>query len=188
MRRPRTAAPAPQPWPVRAVWPPSARTVHILARPWLPCFRAARRTRWRLHPLAALASLAPRPASPASSSGERRLAQRRQDLDALHPDRARSALVIFIGVEGLLIYSMFKFRARKGAIAAQIHGNTRLEIGWTVGAAVILIFITVFTFVMLGGITHPAPPDRRQRQPGRPPRTLPLRLDRPAAAAQGQRR
>jgi cytochrome c oxidase subunit 2 len=65
-------------------------------------------------------------------------------------------LVIFIGVEGLLIYSMFRFKARKGATAAQIHGNTQLEIGWTVGAAVILIFITVFTFIKLDGIKNPA--------------------------------
>jgi cytochrome c oxidase subunit 2 len=68
-------------------------------------------------------------------------------------------LVIFIGVEGLLIYSMFKFRARRGATAAQIHGNTQLEIGWTVGAAVILVFITVFTFIKLGGIKNPAASD-----------------------------
>jgi cytochrome c oxidase subunit 2 len=66
-------------------------------------------------------------------------------------------LIIFIGVEGLLIYSMIKFKARKGATAAQIHGNTQLEIGWTVGAAVILIFITVFTFIKLGDIKNPAP-------------------------------
>jgi cytochrome c oxidase subunit 2 len=65
-------------------------------------------------------------------------------------------LVIFIGVEGLLIYSMFKFRARKGQVAAQIHGNTQLEIGWTVGAAAILIFITVFTFLLLDDIKNPA--------------------------------
>jgi cytochrome c oxidase subunit 2 len=65
-------------------------------------------------------------------------------------------LVIFIGVEGLLVYSMIKFKARKGATAAQIHGNTQLEIGWTVGAAVILIFITVFTFIKLGQIKNPA--------------------------------
>ena len=65
-------------------------------------------------------------------------------------------LVIFIGVEGLLIYSMFKFRARKGRAAAQIHGNTQLEIGWTVGAAAILIFITVFTFLLLDDIKNPA--------------------------------
>jgi cytochrome c oxidase subunit II len=69
------------------------------------------------------------------------------------------ALVIFIGVEGLLLYSLFKYRARKGAVAAQIHGNTQLEIGWTVGAAAILIFITVFTFILLPGIKNPAQSD-----------------------------
>jgi cytochrome c oxidase subunit II len=66
------------------------------------------------------------------------------------------ALVIFIGVEGLLIYSMFRFRARRGRMAAQIHGNTQLEIGWTVGAAAILIFLTVFTFILLDDIKNPA--------------------------------
>jgi cytochrome c oxidase subunit 2 len=68
-------------------------------------------------------------------------------------------LVIFIGVEGLLVYSMIKFRARRGAVAAQIHGNTQLEIGWTVGAAVILIFITVFTFIKLPQIKNPSASD-----------------------------
>jgi cytochrome c oxidase subunit II len=66
-------------------------------------------------------------------------------------------LVIFIGVEGLLIYSLIKFRARKGRVAAQIHGNTQLEIGWTVGAAAILIFLTVFTFLLLDDVKNPAP-------------------------------
>jgi cytochrome c oxidase subunit II len=65
-------------------------------------------------------------------------------------------LVIFIGVEGLLFYSLWRFRARKGRIAAQIHGNTQLEIGWTVGAAAILIFLTVFTFVLLDDVKNPA--------------------------------
>jgi cytochrome c oxidase subunit 2 len=67
------------------------------------------------------------------------------------------ALVIFAGVEGALFYSLFKYRARKGAQAAQIHGNTKLEVGWTVGAAVILIFITFFTFLKLGSIKDPKP-------------------------------
>jgi cytochrome c oxidase subunit 2 len=50
---------------------------------------------------------------------------------------------------------MWKFRARPGMVAAQIHGNTRLEVGWTVGAFVILVFITVFTFITLPGIKNP---------------------------------
>ena len=64
-------------------------------------------------------------------------------------------VIIFVGVEGVLIYSLFKYRARKGAVAAQIHGNTQLEIGWTVGAAVILVFIAVFTFATLPTIRNP---------------------------------
>jgi cytochrome c oxidase subunit 2 len=65
------------------------------------------------------------------------------------------AIVIFIGVEGCLLYSLFKFRARKGAVAAQIRGNTRLEVGWTVGAAVILVVLAAFTFATLPSIRNP---------------------------------
>jgi cytochrome c oxidase subunit II len=69
------------------------------------------------------------------------------------------AWIVFIGVAGALVWAMFKFRARKGMVAAQIHGNTRLEVGWTVGAGVILIFITIFTFIMLPGIKNPPASD-----------------------------
>ena len=69
------------------------------------------------------------------------------------------ATVVFVGVEGLLIWFMLKFKARRGRVAAQIHGNTRLEIGWTVGAAVILVFITAVTFIKLPGIKNPAASD-----------------------------
>jgi cytochrome c oxidase subunit II len=62
------------------------------------------------------------------------------------------AAVVFVLVEGALLYSVIKFRAKKGAVAAQIHGNTRLEIGWTVGAALILVVLTVVTFIKLPGI------------------------------------
>ncbi|MGZ4277670.1 MAG: cytochrome c oxidase subunit II [Solirubrobacteraceae bacterium] len=65
------------------------------------------------------------------------------------------AILVFLGVEGALFYSLFKFRARKGAVAAQIRGNTRLEIGWTVGAALILVVLAVLTFIKLGDIRNP---------------------------------
>jgi cytochrome c oxidase subunit 2 len=64
-------------------------------------------------------------------------------------------IIVFVGVEGVLAYTLIKFRARKGAVAAQIHGNTRLEIGWTVGAAVILVVLAVVTFAALPGIRDP---------------------------------
>jgi len=77
------------------------------------------------------------------------------DIDTLYKLVLAVAVVIFIGVEGALFYSLFKFRARKGAVAAQIRGNTRLEVGWTVGAAVILVVLAAFTFVTLGDIRNP---------------------------------
>jgi cytochrome c oxidase subunit 2 len=78
------------------------------------------------------------------------------EIDSLYKIVFVVAVIVFLGVEGALFYSLFKFRARKGATAAQIHGNTRLEIGWTVGAALILVVLTVVTFVKLGPIQDPA--------------------------------
>jgi cytochrome c oxidase subunit 2 len=65
------------------------------------------------------------------------------------------AAVVFVIVEGALGYSIFKFRAKRGARAAQIHGNTRLEISWTIAAALILVVITVVTFAKLPSIINP---------------------------------
>jgi len=62
--------------------------------------------------------------------------------------------IVFAAVEGALIYALVKYRARKGAVPAQIRGNTRLEIGWTVGAAVILVIIAIVTFIQLGDIRN----------------------------------
>ena len=63
--------------------------------------------------------------------------------------------MIFVLVEGALLYALFKFRARKGAVAAQIRGNTRLEVGWTVAAAVILLALAIVTFAKLDSIQNP---------------------------------
>ncbi len=65
------------------------------------------------------------------------------------------AIFVFVLVEGALAYAVFKFRARKSKVAAQIHGNTRLEISWTLGAALILVVLTIVTFAKLGGIINP---------------------------------
>jgi cytochrome c oxidase subunit 2 len=40
-------------------------------------------------------------------------------------------------------------------VPVQIRGNTRLEIGWTLGAALILVVLAVVTFVQLDGIRNP---------------------------------
>jgi cytochrome c oxidase subunit II len=76
-------------------------------------------------------------------------------IDTLYKVVLAVAAVVFFGVEGVLLYSLVKFRTRKGAVAAQIRGNTKLEVGWTIGAAVILVVLAVVTFAMLGGIRNP---------------------------------
>ena len=54
--------------------------------------------------------------------------------------------IVFVVVEALLIYTMFKFRRREGGPAPrQIHGNAALEITWTAIPALILVFLAVPT-------------------------------------------
>jgi cytochrome c oxidase subunit II len=77
------------------------------------------------------------------------------DIDTLYKFVLAVAFIVFVGVEGLLLYSVIKFKARKGAVPAQIRGNTRLEIGWTVGAAVILVVLATLTFIKLDDIRNP---------------------------------
>jgi cytochrome c oxidase subunit 2 len=77
------------------------------------------------------------------------------EIDSLYKLILAVATIIFLGVEGALFYSLVKFRARKGLVAAQIRGNTRLEVGWTVGAALVLVVLAAFTFFKLDNIRNP---------------------------------
>jgi cytochrome c oxidase subunit II len=81
-----------------------------------------------------------------------------EDIDTLYKITLYIGIVIFVAVEGTLLYSLIRYRARRGGHEAQqIHGNTPLEIGWTVGAALILVVLTVVTFVYLPEIENPPP-------------------------------
>jgi cytochrome c oxidase subunit 2 len=56
------------------------------------------------------------------------------------------AVVVFVLVEGLLVVAMVRFRHRPGSgVPKQVHGNRRLEIGWTMAPALILAGIAVPT-------------------------------------------
>lgn len=54
---------------------------------------------------------------------------------------------IFLLVEGALLYSLFRYRHRPGreAIPRQIHGNSRLEVAWTIAPALVLAVVAVPT-------------------------------------------
>jgi cytochrome c oxidase subunit II len=62
--------------------------------------------------------------------------------------------IVFVAVEGALVIAVFRFRAKRHPVAHQTHGNTKLEIGWTAGAAVILLILTVVTFIKLPSIIN----------------------------------
>lgn len=54
--------------------------------------------------------------------------------------------IVFILVEGVLIYVVFRYRRRENqGTPPQTHGSTKLEIAWTLIPAVILVFIAVPT-------------------------------------------
>jgi cytochrome c oxidase subunit 2 len=58
------------------------------------------------------------------------------------------ATAVFIVVEGLLVFFVFRYRRRKDQPARmppQVHGNTRLEIAWTILPALILAGVAVPT-------------------------------------------
>ena len=64
--------------------------------------------------------------------------------------------VIFVLVEGLLIAVIGGFRRKRGGPEpALVHGNTPLEVGWTIGAAVIVASLAAVTFAFLPSIKNP---------------------------------
>lgn len=50
-------------------------------------------------------------------------------------------LVAMVVVEALMVIFIVKYRYREGRKATYIHGNSKLEVFWTVGTAFILIFL-----------------------------------------------
>ncbi|HJV08100.1 MAG TPA: cytochrome c oxidase subunit II, partial [Acidimicrobiales bacterium] len=58
--------------------------------------------------------------------------------------------VIFVLVEGLVLFAVLKFRAKPDSPEPeQIHGNTRLEVGWTLLPALILLAVAVPTIATI---------------------------------------
>lgn len=65
------------------------------------------------------------------------------------------AAVIFIGVEGVLFYSVFAYRQRPGRQASQFAGDPRLEVIWTAIPALILAVVLFLTIRTLYDIRPP---------------------------------
>ena len=57
-----------------------------------------------------------------------------------------AAVFVFVVVEGILVYAVIRFRRKPNQeIPAQTHGNTPLEIAWTIAPAIVLAIVAVPT-------------------------------------------
>ena len=81
--------------------------------------------------------------SPASPTAE--------DIHSLYKLVFWLSLIVFVGVQFAIVYTALRFRRKRTARRRppQIHGNSRLEITWTVIPAVILLLILVPTITTL---------------------------------------
>jgi len=62
-----------------------------------------------------------------------------------------SSAVFFVIVTAVLIYSIWKFRAKDDDLedGPPIHGNTKLEVVWTVIPSLVLVFIAIYGYIVL---------------------------------------
>ncbi len=57
------------------------------------------------------------------------------------------AIGVFVIVEGLLVWSIVRFRRRPSdGIPVQLHGNLPIELAWTIAPAILVLVIAVLTF------------------------------------------
>ncbi|MEW6567661.1 MAG: cytochrome c oxidase subunit II [Chloroflexota bacterium] len=66
------------------------------------------------------------------------------------------ATVIFLLVEGALLYAVFRFRRRLGD-AAPVHGNNALQFVWSLIPAVIVVIVAYYSFRVLSAASQSAP-------------------------------
>ncbi len=61
--------------------------------------------------------------------------------------------VVFVLVQGLVLYSAIRFRRRSDDEAPrQIHGNAKMELGWTIAPAVVLLLVSIPTVATIADI------------------------------------
>ena len=72
-----------------------------------------------------------------------------------------TAVAVFVIVEGGILLIAIKYRRKKGRdrMPPQIHGNTRLEIGWTILPAVVLAVVMVPTVGLIWDLARAPAPD-----------------------------
>ncbi len=66
------------------------------------------------------------------------------------------AAVVFVAVEGAIVYNAVRYRRRKGddALPEQFHGNTKIEIVWTLIPSLIILALFVMSMVVLADVNR----------------------------------
>jgi cytochrome c oxidase subunit 2 len=69
------------------------------------------------------------------------------------------AVGVFVLVEGGIVWISWRYRHRKGRdrMPAQIHGNTKLEIGWTIAPALVLAGVMIPTVATIWDLARRPP-------------------------------
>jgi cytochrome c oxidase subunit 2 len=83
---------------------------------------------------------------PVSASGEAK------DIDTLWDVLLIASVPIFVLVEVVVLYCVWKFRMRPGEEQVDgppIHGNTRLEVVWTAIPAILLVALCTYAYIVL---------------------------------------
>lgn len=72
-----------------------------------------------------------------------------------------AALIVFVLVEGLLLYALVRFRRRKEGPqeGPHIHGNTRLEVAWTIAPTLVMAWLLVVSLRGLDRVDNGPTPD-----------------------------
>jgi len=72
------------------------------------------------------------------------------------------AAIVFVGVEGFLLYAIFRYRRQPGddVLPEQLHGNNTVEVIWTAIPTVIVFVLFTFSVITLGEV------EARSEDPG----------------------
>jgi cytochrome c oxidase subunit 2 len=70
--------------------------------------------------------------------------------------------IVFIGVEGFILYAVFRYRRQPGdeVLPEQLHGNNTVEVIWTIIPTVIVFILFTFSLITLGEV------EARSEDPG----------------------
>jgi len=62
--------------------------------------------------------------------------------------------IVFVGVEGFIVYSVFRYRRRDDRLPDQLHGNNLVEMIWTAIPTVIVLILFTLSSIALGKVEH----------------------------------